>query len=571
MSAQNFNTQNGSYRQLVGNGLVYRIPPFQRDYSWGEEEWDDLWTDILGTVAVSGEPAHYMGYLVLQTDDGKVFDVIDGQQRLTTLSLIVLAALKHLDRLISTGVEPEDNRRRLEQMRQTYIGYLDPITLQTRSKLTLNRNNETYYQNYIVSMAKLPKQGFKVSEHLLRKSFEWFERAIDMHVADATTGVGRALATLVETMSERLFFTVITVTDELNAYKVFETLNSRGVRLSATDLLKNYLFTLLHREGGHEHEMRNLEDRWEGMIGRLGSEDFPDFLRIQWNSRNKLARKTDLFKVIRNKIVDRAGGFRLLREMDEDIDGYLGLTRPDASELSGDIKTLSRTLRMFNVRQPHSMLLAARRVYDDGDFADVFRAVVAATFRYNVIVNGSTSDQERRYDEIVQSLASGEPVPAHQTIRRLAPVYPSDDVFRAAFAGKSMGYTDKRNRRVVRYILCELENMSSAAPLDFENRSFNIEHVLPVNPETGWDQFSDAEAAAMVHRLGNMTLMASGANADVGTAPFEYKRAAFAASAFAMTRRIAEDNDEWTPARIEARQNGMANKATSIWRIAQLP
>lgn len=91
MSATNFKTENNTYRKLIGNGLIYRIPRFQRDYSWTEEEWEDLWADILGTIQVGGEPAHYMGYLVLQSQDEKSFDVIDGQQRLTTLTLIRLS------------------------------------------------------------------------------------------------------------------------------------------------------------------------------------------------------------------------------------------------------------------------------------------------------------------------------------------------------------------------------------------------------------------------------------------------------------------------------------------------
>jgi uncharacterized protein with ParB-like and HNH nuclease domain len=137
MSATNFNTKNDTYRKLMGNGLTYRIPPFQRDYSWTEEEWEDLWSDIVSTLSPDGESAHYMGYLVLQSQDDKVFDVIDGQQRLTTLSLIVLATLKNLQRLITAGKDPQRTQQRLEQLRQTYVGYLDPVTLVPRAKLRL--------------------------------------------------------------------------------------------------------------------------------------------------------------------------------------------------------------------------------------------------------------------------------------------------------------------------------------------------------------------------------------------------------------------------------------------------
>ena len=237
MAATNFNTRNDTFRKLMANGLTYQIPRFQRDYSWSAEEWEDLWLDILGTVQDGGEPAHYMGYLVLQTHDDKIFDVIDGQQRLTTLSIIVLAVLKNLSRLVDQGVDADQNRRRLDQIRQTYIGYLDPVTLVTRSKLSLNRNNDGYYQTYLAPMRDLPQRGFRASEHALRRAFEWFDVRVMSYAADQTGDKGVALASFVEQMSDRLFFTVITVTDELNAYKVFETLNARGVRLSATDLL----------------------------------------------------------------------------------------------------------------------------------------------------------------------------------------------------------------------------------------------------------------------------------------------------------------------------------------------
>lgn len=111
-----------------------------------------------------------------------------------------------------------------------------------------------------------------------------------------------ALAQLVETLSDKLFFTVITVADELNAYKVFETLNARGVRLSSTDLLKNYLFSLLAREPQSDTTMDELERRWELIIGRLGSKSCPDCLRIHWNSRSPFVRESELFKAVRSRI-----------------------------------------------------------------------------------------------------------------------------------------------------------------------------------------------------------------------------------------------------------------------------
>lgn len=571
MAATNFKTENNTFRKLIGNGLTYRIPRFQRDYSWTDDEWEDLWMDLQGTLQAGGEPAHYMGYLVLQSADDKTFEVIDGQQRLTTVSIIVLAVLKNLQRLIDTGNDAAANARRIEQIRQTYIGYLDPVTLVARPKLTLNRNNNRYYQDHLVPLGHLPQRGFRASEHLLRKAFEWFDKRVAEYLSKSTGNEGMRLAQFVEDLSDKLFFTVITVTDELNAYKVFETLNARGVRLSATDLLKNYLFSVLDRGGNHDdHELRSLEERWEAMVGRLGAESFPDFLRVHWNSRRNFARQAELFKTIRNKVRRRDEVFQLLREMEQDLDAYLALSSPEISDWPPEVKAHAATLKTFNVRQPYPLLLAARRVFDAPDFSGLMRACVVISLRFNVICGYSTAEQERTYNSVAERIAKGEIGNLGTALSAMQGIYPNDATFRPAFAEKAIRTTQSRNNRVVRYILCAIEKQLSGQDYSFASDAFNIEHVLPQNPEAGWDSFSDEEADALAYRLGNMTLMQAGANKDLGNAAYAKKQPVFEQSVFGITRKIAADHAEWTPDRIAAHQGWMAAQATGIWRIAQL-
>ncbi len=116
-----------------------------------------------------------------------------------------------------------------------------------------------------------------------------------------------------------------------------------------------------HREGQHEHEMKALEIRWEEMVGRLGSESFPDFLRCHWNSRHSFVRQTELFKTIRSKINTRDAVSDLIRHMEEDMDTYMALTQPDTSSWTPRQKTYARELRMFSVRQPFSLLMSAHQ------------------------------------------------------------------------------------------------------------------------------------------------------------------------------------------------------------------
>ncbi|MEQ1914720.1 MAG: DUF262 domain-containing HNH endonuclease family protein [Sideroxydans sp.] len=552
MSATNFKTENNTYRKLIGNGLTYKIPPFQRDYSWTETEWEDLWADILATVSEGGEPAHYMGYLVLQSSDDKVFDVIDGQQRLTTLSLIVLAALKNLHKLVEGG----DN-----------AANLDPVTLVPRSKLTLNRNNNDYFQTYLVPLGHLPVRGFKASEHGLRKAFEWFDTRVTQYLKESKGDAGVVLASLVENMSDRLFFTVINVTDELNAYKVFETLNARGVKLSSTDLLKNYLFSLLHRNTEHAHEMKVLEDRWEAMVGRLGSESFPDFLRVHWMSRRAFVRKAELFKAIRDKVGSRDAVFELLRGMEEDMDVYLALTSPEASLWNTKLKGYVRELRLFGVKQPFPLIVAARRKFSDSEFESLLRGCVVISMRYNVIGGQSPNEQERVYFSVAQKITHGEYTNASEALMGMKAIYPNDETFSISFTEKVFR---TRNPKIVRYVLCALEKQAGGQEQDFDNVALSVEHILPQSPEVGWDAFNDEEADAMVYRLGNMVLLDKSSNRDIGNAAFSVKKAVFAASHFQLTSKVAADNVDWTPERIAMRQKQMAKLATAVWRIAQL-
>lgn len=570
MAATNFKTENNTFRKLIGNGLTYRIPRFQRDYSWTNDEWEDLWTDILATLRPDGESSHYMGYLVLQSTDDKTFDVIDGQQRLTTLSLIVLAVLKNLQRQIDAGNEGDANSQRINQIRQTYVGYLDPVTLIARPKLTLNRNNNAYYRDYLLPLGHLPKRNLRASEHSLRKAFEWFDKQIAFYLKAQSGSEGTRLAQLVEDISDKLFFTVITVTDELNAYKVFETLNARGVRLSATDLLKNYLFSVLDRGGEADHELHSLEERWEAIVGRLQSENFPDFLRAHWNSRRGFARQADLFKTIRSKIIEREAVFSLLRGMEEDLDSYLALTSPEVSDWLPEDKQHAGVLKTFRVRQPYPLLLAARRNFDANDFSGLLRATMVISLRYNVIGAFGTAEQERTYNTVAERIANGELKQLGETLVAMRGIYVEDRAFRAAFAEKAIRTTDSRNNRVVRFILCALERHLSGSDHSFTSDAFNVEHVLPQGAPDGWGGFSNEEMDGLLYRLGNMTLLQASANRDAGNGEYASKRQSYERSGFLITRRIAEDNAEWTPERIAARQNWMADQATAIWRVAQL-
>lgn len=569
MATMNFNTTNSTFRQLLGNGLSYRVPPFQRDYSWTEDEWDDLWQDILGLFEEAGEPSHYMGYLVLQSSDSKQFDIIDGQQRMTTISVMILAALGHLQELVVAGLDADNNAKRKEQLQNSYIGYLDPVSLISRSKLELNRHNNRFYQTYLVPLDKLPQRGLNASEHQLRKAFHWFRERIKGQ-AGTTAESGKKLAAFIDSLVDKLFFTVITVTDELNAFKVFETLNARGVRLSATDLLKNYLFSVISTQQTHETELKALEERWERIVGLLGSESFPEFLRVFWNSRNRLVRKSELFKTIRKRIIARDQAFALLRDLDQSAAVYAALRDPQDATWNNDEKDALEQLLMFNVRQPLAMLMACHARYFEHErtaFTRILKAIAVVSFRYNVICNLQTHEQERLYNEIAWKVTDNKFERASDVVVSLREVYPDDNPFKAAFTDKELRTTNSRNKKVVRYILFEIERQRSGQDFDFESATYNLEHILPESPSEAWAYIDETKQDRLIYRIGNMTPMETSRNRDIGNGSYASKRSIYEQSCFQITRAVAEHYETWDEQKIDSRQKQLANIAAGIWKI----
>lgn len=432
----------------MGNGLRYEIPKFQRDYNWEAEQWDDLWRDIKALLAFE-DNEHYMGFLVLQTSNNKEFQIIDGQQRLTTMSLLILATLKCLKELIDSGIDPENNSKRKDSLMNSYIGYIDPVTLIFNNKLKLNRNSDDYYKQHLVLLKDLPLRNTNASEKHMRECFNWYFERLKK---EFTTG--EALAAFLDGIVDKLFFTVIEVTDQLNAFKVFETLNARGVQLSSSDLLKNHLFSVVDETKPHYSEIEELENIWSQIVGKLGEQKFEDYLRYYWNSFNKSVGKKNLFKTIKNSIKTKSQVFELIRNLNDTADVYLAVQNPEDEYWRDkpEIRRYLKELKLFQIKQTNSLFLAALKCLDWDDFKKLVRICSAISFRYNIIGGLNPNAQEDVYNSIALQLAAGK----NFTAADFESIYVSDLNFENDFSTKEFKNTT-RNHKIVKYILSRIE------------------------------------------------------------------------------------------------------------------
>jgi len=554
-------TRTTSFGDLISNGKIYRVPTFQRDYSWNEENWEDLWQDILG-LHNDPESSHYMGALVLQSSgtSDKEFTIIDGQQRLATLSIIAIAVIEKIKRLVEREDEAEANQRRQEILKRTYLSDRDPRSLRYSSKLLLNENNNDFYQSNLINLRKpLNVRSLAKSNQLLWQAFQYFSNRLEELLEVLRSG--EKLATfLADTVAQRLLFIQINVEDELNAYTVFETLNARGIELSSTDLLKNYLFSLFRGPD----DLQEAQRQWRRIVSTVQMEKFPEFLRYYLSLEQTRVRRERLFKLVRESVVDAQQAFDLLDQLENYSSLFIALGNSNDEfwrDTPGN-QPYIRELELFRVKQAYSTLFAAYKKFSPENFTRLLKLVCVLSFRYTVVSSLNPNELETLYNKVAIAIKNGETTNPRQVFDGLRSVYVSDEKFLQDFSLLSIS-TKGQKKKLVRYILCKLE--ADASHIDVDEDSFSIEHILPESPTDGWRQnFTDTQVEEMTYRIGNLIPLEPNLNRQVGNELYLIKRRAYQKSVYTLTKNILAE--EWTPSTLTTRQGHLAQRAVQIWR-----
>ncbi len=552
-------TSTVSLSDIIGNGKTYKVPSYQRDYSWKQDQWEDLWADIMSIV--NGEGIHYMGSVVLQNKGDKRYTVIDGQQRLSTLTLIVLATIKTIQNLIDNNIDKEDNRERISLLTKKFLGDKDPASLTYSAKLELNENNNNFFQTHLmVFRAPLNEKTLKDSDKLLWQAYNFFLTKIIFHFHDHKNG--ESLANFLnKQVAEKLMFIQIVVENELSAYTVFETLNSRGVSLTVTDLLKNYLFSL-----ATEADLVHVKEKWRKIVDIIGLDNFPTFLRHYWISKNKLIRQEYLFRAMKDVVKTSLKVIELLDELEKNAQLYNALSNSSDAFWIGqkEQKKRIKEIELFKEKQALPLLLASYNNLPGEEFTKILRIVSVITFRYTIIGGLHTNLKEDVYNKAAIKISSKEVTKASGIANEVKALYTTDKDFKNDFSTTAI--STKRAKKLVRYILFEIENHLSQTDTDYEDSPATIEHILPENGSDEWVvNFPVSIQEAFVYRLGNYTLLEDDKNRECGTKNFDQKKLIYHTSQYQLSKQIVAS--EWTPNTLDNRQVRLSDYASASWRL----
>lgn len=550
---------------IIGNGKSYQVPIFQRDYSWDRDDWEDLWNDI---QEIPDDKTHYLGYLVLQPilEKKESYWVIDGQQRLTTLSILVLAVTALLKQWEENSIEKDENKIRREEITKKYLGNYSLSNFVLDPKLKLNRNNDDYYKSWLMSLRKpVALSKLKPSEKLLQKAFNYYFKVIEEKFSENKSGSD--LAEFLENIiGNGIIFTQIIVNNDLDAFKVFETLNARGVKLSTADLLKNYLFKLTSQLG--ELDLDEAERRWQNITNTIRSNDLTTFIRHYWNSKYKLERQPTLFKAIKREVVSSELAFEFLSCLENSSPYYTAFNNFNDEIWSKEEKPSLKVLDLLNVTTCYSFMIAALNNLPRNEFKILVRELAIITFRYN-LSDLNPNEAERVFSKVANDISNKKVINAKEAIIALKSLYVSDDNFVQAFS--TLIINTKRKKELAKYILVKIENQIANKDYQPEDAVSTIEHILPENPGSNWDEVFPVDIQEdYIYRLGNYSLLEASINNKLDSnLSFSEKLKKYKTSSYKLSNEYC-NYEKFTPSEVALRQEKMAKIAKGIWKSAYI-
>lgn len=540
------------------------VPLNQRPYAWQDDPVETLFHDLTKAFDNS-QPIYFLGTIVLTEAPKGIREVADGQQRLATISILV-AAIR--DFLIELG----DEQGALQYQSEFLIKY-DPPSGQYRAKLNLNvQDNQYFFNNILLSpkeRSKDSKQIFSSNERLQSAALKAREHVRNITAALPEKDKTKRLYEWIEYLRDSALIIAITVPQRVsNSFRMFETLNARGVRASQVDILKNYLLDLAGDSKSQAHT------HWMSMLSVIeshgGDELLLDFIRHLWISQYGPTTETELGDRFEEKIRTERKALDFLAQLDSAASDYVAILTPLQSPRWADFpsdtrKTIDIITNDLGGKQIRPLMLAVTRHFSQEEAIKAFRSFLSWSVRFLIVGGAGGGKLERFYGLRALEVTKLEVATINDLNEKMADVLPRDKQFEEEFSRATV-----KKSNLARYYMRAIERFRANETLpqlliNEDPNAVNLEHVLPVTPSAAWEL--DAETASVFYkRIGNMVLLGSKDNVELGNKSFEEKKVVLAASPMGITNEVAE-YAAWGPEEIKARQIQLAKDAPKVWPL----
>lgn len=560
MSKKTLEAHEFSLKDVFCDKYEFEIPKYQRPYSWGVEQAETLVDDLLQFLAeqpsdISKSNPYFLGSIVLIKSGEPTSQVVDGQQRLTTLTLL----MSILRELATPGIA-KSNDNLIFQKGDEGLMTKDKPRLKIRSK------DQSFFYKYIQEKNKLDelfvlKDKLNDSQEKIKRN----ARIIHEKLSDCDS---KLLTRLTQFLMNGCFVVVVTTPDVDSAYRIFSVMNDRGLELSATDILKSLITGSIPEANGLQD---NYTTKWEDIEEQVGRDNFTSLFShirmLEMRSKSKSNVVSDFKKEIQpekapkefidDKLVPYAKAFSEIlderftgREYQRDIDdSFSWLNRIDNSDW---VPTAIYYISKYR-QEP-------KRV---NQFLKLLECLASVQMVNRISVNYRIT----RYASILKEIDDGNELEDKSTIM-LSRIEKDDAI-------EQLNGPLYQMRQIRTMVLLRLDSELGDGTATYNHPRITVEHVMPQNPKEGsqWGTWcpTEKEHEELVHTIGNLALLSQTKNSAANNYEFEKKKTAYfnpkeGHSAFTLTSQIIGEN-EWTPEIIRKRQELLVNKLIETWDL----
>lgn len=545
------------------------IPIYQRTYSWTERECRQLWDDVIRTGSNDDVSGHFIGSIVYiesglyQVSSLSPLWVIDGQQRLTTVTLLIAALVEAIDQLPETNQEPIDGFSP-RKLRNYYM--LNPDEEGDRHYKLILTQTDKESLTAIVDKHEQPKDF----SHRVIENFKLFGSWIDEYKEDLNS-VCKGLAKL-------MVVDIALSRDQDNAQLIFESMNSTGRELTQADLIRNFILMGLEPQEQaklYEHYWRPMElDFGQEAYGTHFGRYMRHYLTVKTGDIPKISEVYEAFKAHARSPKTVGGMEELVAEIRTFARHYCALAL--GKETDQDLKLAFNDLRELKVDVAYPFLLELYNDYTNGGFSkddliEAVRLVEAYVFR-RVICAIPTNSLNKTFATFTRALKKDrylESIRAHLLLLPSYRRFPADDEFRREIKTRDLYKFRSRS-----YWLRRLENHGRKERVTVDE--YTVEHIMPQNENLSadWKTALGMEWKRIheiwLHTLGNLTL--TGYNSEYSDRSFAEKRdmkGGFKESPLKLNQGLGQ-LEQWNEEAIKARAENLATIAVNVWESPKL-
>jgi len=532
---------------------IFKLPLYQRPYAWTKDQWVDLLEDIL---SLPKDGSHFFGAIVIvptnkPTQGFESFYVIDGQQRLATI-LIWLSVIRD-------KIKKEKNGLGLaEYIENSFLfsnSYWEDRVIEC-PKFELGEHDDKNLKNVLDG-------NINEKEHAIYKCYEFYKNA--EYPND-----------IWQTILKNIFIVRINAHNYFNAFKLFETLNDRGLELSAADLIKNYL---LMNTSSNKDIFNNCINEWEEMYQKIRDKNPVKFIRryMLANYKGKFS-ESNLYQHVRSRLENNLPDQYL--QLAKKLNVSSSIYKKIFESSFGDYKINKKLneLKIVEVSPSFTLLIKIMPLYEKDkisrdDTLKIMEMIEAFHIRWG-ICGQSTGRLDQIYNEICDGLEQKNFEEylgyIEGKLSRYVKENVDDEIFKHNFASRNFKFGEKRTK----YILWKLSNPAGELILDINE--IETEHIMPQTLSEQWINDLQKQTGQdknqiivlheeMLNHIGNLTIIKQSWNRSMSNRVFEQKKNDYNKSEIPITKEL-ENQNQWVFNDIESRSKKFSEKAVKIWK-----